>query len=292
MVTRRRLLFTLLAALTLGATGSTIRAQGPQIPADLPDLGGREVVAVTAQDYFPLTYVDAKGRGVGMEIEMWEEICKRLNCKLTWKVAAWDGMITAINQKQYDVGMDGISITDERKQQVDFSDPYMTVEQKFLVRADEKRFTDSKSFAADQALKIGSQAGTSGFYTAAGLLNLKEGETSPRLTLYENFGISVQALLAGDVDAVITDVASGRGFVGASAGKLTILDEVLSTDPLGYIFPKGSDLVAPVNAALKSMKEDGYLAYLENKWFFLVGSNAQPSSGASAEATAEATAAK
>jgi ABC-type amino acid transport substrate-binding protein len=292
MVARKRLLFTVLAVLTLVTTVSTMRAQGPQIPADLPDLAGREVVAVTAQDYFPLTYVDAKGRGVGMEIEMWEEICKRLNCKLTWKVAAWDGMITAINQKQYDLGMDGISITDERKQQVDFSDPYMTVEQKFLVRADEKRFTDSKSFGADQALKIGSQAGTSGFYTAAGLLNLKDGETSPRLVLYENFGISVQALLAGDVDAVITDVASGRGFVGASAGKLTILDETLSTDPLGYIFPKGSDLVAPVNAALKSMREDGYLAYLENKWFFLVGSNAQPSSGASAEATAAATAAK
>jgi polar amino acid transport system substrate-binding protein len=270
---------------------SAVRAQGPQIPADLPDLKGREVVAVTAQDYFPLTYVDAKGKGVGMEVEMWEEVCKRLNCKLSWKVAAWDGMITAINQKQYDVGMDGISITDERKQQVDFSEPYMQVEQKFLVRADEKRFTDSKSFVANDSLKIGSQSGTSGYYTAAGMLNLAEGATSPRIVLYENFGISVQALLKGDVDAVITDVASGRGFVGAYAGKLKILDETLSTDPLGYIFPKGSDLVSPVNAALKSLKDDGYLAYLENKWFFLVGSNAQPSAAAPA-ATAAATAAK
>jgi ABC-type amino acid transport substrate-binding protein len=285
MVAYRRVFAFLLAVLMLFTMMSAVRAQAPQIPADLPDLNGREVIATTAQDYFPLTYVDAKGKGVGMEIEMWGEICKRLNCKLTWKVAAWDGMITAINQKQYDVGMDGISITDERKQQVDFSDPYMSVEQKFLVRANERRFTDSKTFAANKALKIGSQAGTSGFYTATGLLNLKEGETSPRLVLYDNFGISVQALLKGDVDAVITDVASGRGFVGANAGKLKILDEVLSTDPLGYIFPKGSDLVKPVNAALKSMKDDGYLAYLENKWFFLVGSNAQPAAAATPAAT-------
>jgi ABC-type amino acid transport substrate-binding protein len=290
MPARKRVFALMLAVLMLVPMVSAIRAQAPQIPADLPDLKGREVVAVTAQDYFPLTYVDPKGRGVGMEIEMWEEICKRLNCKLNWKVAAWDGMITAINQKQYDVGMDGISITDERKQQVDFSDPYMQVEQRFLVRADEKRFADGKSFASGQSLKIGSQAGTSGFYTAASLLNLKDGETSPRLVVYDNFGISVQALLKGDVDAVITDVASGRGFVGAYAGKLKILDETLSTDPLGYIFPKGSDLVAPVNAALKSMKDDGYLAYLDNKWFFLVGSNAQPA--APAAATAAATAAK
>src|SRR5438132_12308768 len=137
MVTYKRVFALLFAVLV--TTLSAARAQAPQIPADLPDLKGREVIAVTAQDYFPLTYVDPKGKGVGMEIEMWEEICKRLNCKLNWKVAAWDGMITAINQKQYDVGMDGISITDERKQQVDFSDPYMQVEQRFLVRADEKR---------------------------------------------------------------------------------------------------------------------------------------------------------
>ncbi len=284
-------LMVVLIVLTLTATLSTVRAQGPTIPADLPDLKGREVVAVTAQDYFPLTYVSANGKGVGMEYELWGEICLRLNCKLTWKVAAWDGMITAINQKQYDVGMDGISITDERKQQVDFSDPYMTVEQKFLVRADENRFTDSKSFVANKDLKIGSQAGTSGFYTATGMLGVKEGETSPRIVLYDNFGISVQALLKGDVDAVITDVASSRGFVGANAGKLKVLDETLSSDPLGFIFPKGSDLVAPVNAALKSMREDGYLAYAENKWFFLVGSASQPSAPAAA-ATAAATASK
>ncbi len=101
----------------------------------------------------------------------------------------------------------------------------------------------------------------------------------------------MQALLKGDVDAVITDVASSRGFVGANAGKLKVLDETLSSDPLGFIFPKGSDLVAPVNAALKSMREDGYLAYAENKWFFLVGSASQPSAPAAA-ATAAATASK
>jgi ABC-type amino acid transport substrate-binding protein len=287
MQIRKRLLALLIVVFTLTMSLSAVSAQ---VPAKLPDLKGREVIAVTAHDYYPLTYVDADGMGVGMEIEIWGEICKRLNCKLTWKVAAWDGMLAAINQKQYDVGMDGISITDERKSQVDFSDPYIVVQQHFLVRADETRFTDSKSFAGNTALKIGAQPGTSGFFSATGLLGLKEGETSPRLVLYQDFGLSVSALLNKDIDVVITDVASGRGFVGANAGKLKVLDEKLSEDPLGFIFPKGSDLVAPVNAALKSMKDDGYLAYVENKWFFLVGTKPQPA--APAAATAAPTAAK
>ena len=279
MLARRQLsalLVTAFALVTMMSLMPAVHAQGPTIPAQLPDLKGREVIAVTAQDYPPLTFVDVKGKGVGMEIEIWGEICLRLNCKLTWKVGSWDSMITAINQKQYDVGMDGISITDERKKQVDFSDAYLTVEQRFLVRADENRFVTGKDFAANKDLKIGAQSGTSGFYTATGLLGLKEGETSPRLVLYENFGISAQALLKKDIDAVITDVAAGRGFIGANAGKLKLLDETLSSDPLGFIFPMGSDLVAPVNAALKSMKEDGYLAYQENKWFFLYQPSPKP----------------
>jgi glutamine transport system permease protein len=70
-----------------------------------------------------------------------------------------------------------------------------------------------------------------------------------------------------------------------------LLDESLSTDPLGLIYKKGSDLVAPINQALASMKADGYLNYLENKWFYLFDpSNA--SGGAETAATMAATAAK
>src|SRR5690242_3620612 len=99
MLARRRLFTLLVMVFVLAAMLPVARAQGPTIPAQLPDLNGREVVAVTAQDYPPLTFAAANGKGVGMEIDIWGEICIRLNCKLTWKTAAWDGMITAINQK-------------------------------------------------------------------------------------------------------------------------------------------------------------------------------------------------
>jgi ABC-type amino acid transport substrate-binding protein len=86
---------------------------------------------------------------------------------------------------------------------------------------------------------------------------------------YDSFSLAVEALMKGDVDAVVTDAVSGAGYIGVNAGKLKLLDETISTDPLGFIFPKGSDLVAPINAALASMRYDGYMKYLENKWFFI-----------------------
>ena len=273
MQLRKRLLLIVALAIFVASAGMSVVVRADddptRIPAILPDLAGRTVIAVSAYDYTPLIFKDTsnENKATGKEYELWGEICKRLNCVLEWKELAWEGMIAAVSQKQFDVGLDGISITDERKQQVDFSDAYLNTEQHFLVRADESRFTDVDSFKADDKLKVGAQAGTTGFYIASDSSFL--GENSPRIALYDNYGLSVQALLNGDVDAIISDNAAGRGYIGANEGKLKLLDAVISTDTLGFIFPKGSDLVASVNAALSSMKTDGYLAYLENKWFFL-----------------------
>jgi hypothetical protein len=107
----------------------------------LPDLHERTVVAVTENAYTPLNFVDPlTGEAVGWEYDATEEICRRLNCIVDWQLASWDTMIAAVQNGQFEVGMDGITITDERKEQVDFSDPYMVSQQFMLVRADEDRF--------------------------------------------------------------------------------------------------------------------------------------------------------
>ena len=186
----------------------------------LPDLGGRTVVAVTGNDYVPLNYIDPQtGEAVGWEYDAINEACRRLNCVVDWQVTAWDTMISAIREGQFDIGMDGITINDERKQQVDFSDPYMVSQQFMLVRAEEDRFTNSAEFAADPDLLIGSQAGTTNFYT--GVYEVLDGdEANPRIKLFETFGAAVQALLNGDVDMVLMDAASTRGYIGANPNEL------------------------------------------------------------------------
>src|SRR3954471_23764260 len=235
--------------------------------AALPDLGGRKVVVVTETAYPPLQFVDPKsGKQIGWEYDAMNEIAKRLNFKVEYQNTSWDAMIQAVSDNQYNIGMTGITIKDDRKQKVDFSDPYMRSEQFMLVRGDESRFTDAKTFAAFKDGLIGAQAGTTPFYVA--VYNVLDGnEQNPRIKLFETFGATVEALKVGDVDLVLTDSAAGQSISANSGGKLKLVGAPLQAEDFGFIFPKGSDLVKPINAGIAALKADGTLDQLTKKWF-------------------------
>ena len=239
----------------------------------LPDLGGRAITVVTENAYPPLQFVDpASGEPIGWEYDAMAEIARRLNLDVSYENTSWDAMIAAVGQGQYDMGMTGITIRDDRKEVVDFSDPYMRSEMVMMVRGDEDRFANAEEFAADEDLLMAAQPGTTPFYV--GVYDVLDGdESNPRIRLFETFGAGVQALRAGDVDLVLTDGTAGEGYVAASNGGLKIVGEKLGTEDFGFIFPKGSDLVAPVNAAIAEMKADGTIDALNKKWFldFKVG---------------------
>lgn len=261
--------FAALSVLVLGAcSGAKTDAPAASAAPGLPDLKGRVVKAVTENAYQPLNFADPKtGKGVGWEYDAVEEIGKRLNAKIEWGLCSWDTMIQEVRAGQFDVGMDGISITDERKKQIDFSEPYLVSQQFMLVRADEKRFADEKAFKANPKLLVGAQAGTTNFYVAVN--NVLDGnEKNPRIKLFETFGATVQALLAGDVDMVLMDAASSKGYIGANPDKLKTVGGPLGSDSFGFIFKQGSDLTAAFNAAIKSMQDDGTLDKLNTKWFY------------------------
>lgn len=236
--------------------------------SDLPDLQGREVYAVTENAYTPLNFADPKtGEGIGWEYDAMNEIGRRLNLDIKWNLSSWDSMIQAVHTGQYDIGMDGITINEERKKMVDFSDAYMISQQFMLVRADETRFNDAQSFAANDDFLAGAQPGTTNFYVA--VYDVLDGnEANPRIKLFETFGASVQALKTGDVDTVLMDNTSAQGYIGANPGAFKVVGNALGTEEFGFILTPGSDLTAPINAALKSMKEDGTLEKLNQKWFF------------------------
>jgi polar amino acid transport system substrate-binding protein len=87
--------------------------------------------------------------------------------------------------------------------------------------------------------------------------------------LFRSFGAAVQALLNGDVDVVLTDTATGKGYVGANPDRLKLTGPALATENFGFILTPGSDLLEPFNAALSSMIQDNYTQYLSNKWYYL-----------------------
>ena len=253
-----RTVVALCAACTLTAYGQT---------TGLPDLKGRTIVAVTENAYPPLNFKDPKtGQGVGWEYDVMNDIARRLNAKVQWKLSTWDTMIEAVRAGQFDVGMDGITIKPERKKQVAFSIPYMVSEQFMMARARETKFTDAATFKANPKLLVGAQNGTTNFYTAVYEV-LDGNEKNPRIRLYETFGLSMQALKVGDVDTVLTDGVSAQGYTKAFPDVYKVVGKPMGREEFGFIYKLGSDLVKPIDAALKQMQTDGTLKKFDQKWF-------------------------
>ncbi|MBF9029104.1 transporter substrate-binding domain-containing protein [Rhodobacterales bacterium HKCCE3408] len=251
-------------ALTLAVA---LFATGALADAHMPDLEGREIVIVTENAYPPLQYIDPdSGEPIGWEYDAMEIMAERLNFTPVYETISWDAMIPAVAEGQFDMGMTGITIREDRAEVVDFSDSYMTSQMRMLVRADEERFSDAAGFAAGPDLLFGTQAGTTPFYV--GVYEVLDGdEANPRIVFFEVFGAAVQGLLAGDVDMVLTDATAGEGYVRANPDGLKIIGDPLGTEDFGFIFPPGSDLVEPFNAVIASMREDGTLAELDQRWF-------------------------
>ena len=228
----------------------------------LPDLGGREVTVGVENAYLPFNYIPVgETEGTGWDYDAWDAICGLLNCVPVMTEAGWPAVIEEVAQGSLDTAADGISITAERAEIVDYSDPYMVVEQKLVARLGNDQYADAQAVLDDPDARIGTQVGTTNYELAISLV------PESRVDAFDQFGLAIQALIGGDVDAVIIDDAAGLGYVGENAEEIVTLDGALQSDPLGFIFPLGSDLVEPVNLALAEMAANGTLEELGRKYF-------------------------
>ena len=232
----------------------------------LPDLGGCELRIAVENAYQPFNFIDTdSGEAVGYDYDIFDEICSRIHCTPLYIETSWDAMVAVMGGEgdfeTFDVGADGITITEVRGENVDFSIPYITSLQILMVRADEDRFIEPEEFAADETLVIGTQLGTTNYDASLNLVG------EDRIVAYDQFGTAVQALINGDVDAVMIDNVAGQGYVGVNSEQLKLTGAAVESEELGFIFGKGSPLRAPVDAALESMIEDGVMDELFSKWF-------------------------
>jgi len=228
----------------------------------LPDLGGREITIAVENAYLPFNYVTLEtGEAGGWDYDFIDAACALLNCVPVWIEFGWDTMIAAVADGQFDMATDGITITEERAQQVDFTDGYIDLEQRLLVRIDEDRFSSLEELAADPELLLSQQVGTTNYAVAS------EFVSEDRIVGFQDFGLAVQAVVSGDTDASVVDETAGQGYLGANADQLKLVGASLSSDALGFIFPKGSDLVEPFNMVIAQFKADGTMDELNSKWF-------------------------
>jgi len=224
------------------------------------DLDGRTVTVAVENAYLPFNYLDPEtGEPTGWDYDVIDGICEMLNCVPDYQTFSWEPMIQAVADGQFDMAADGITITEERAELVDFSEGYIAIEQRLLVPLDSEITSVDDLLASD--CSVASQVGTTNLQTAIDTFG------EDRVTALEEFGFVVQSVIAGDNCAAVIDETAGQGYVGANADEVHLVGESLSSDQLGFIFPKGSDLVEPFNYALDQMKQDGSLEAISQEYF-------------------------
>ena len=228
----------------------------------LVDLDCQEITIAVENAYLPFNYISSEtGEAGGWDYEVWPAICELLHCKPVFVESAWEVMVQSVQDGLVDTAGDGITILPERLEQVDFSDGYVNVEQRLLVRQGEDRFASIEDIVTNTDLILGTQAQTSNYETAKNYL------PEDRIQAFEQFPFAVQALIAGDIDAVLIDEVAGLGYMGTNAESLELIGPSISSDQLAFPFQKGSDLIEPVNLAIQALKDNGLLEEINLKYF-------------------------
>jgi polar amino acid transport system substrate-binding protein len=261
----RKLIALLLVAIM--AVGVSLVLQGckPGGKVMTPTAVGENLKLKIATDaaYPPFESVDpATGEIVGFDIDLMKEIATAGGFEVEFVNTPWDGIFVGLDNDNYDAVISSVSITDERKQTYDFSDPYYTIYQALITRkADGEKF---KSLADLKGKKVGAQIGTTGAIFVGKDPNVK-------LVNYDDNGLAIEALLKGDVDAVVCDhpVAFNYALVNPSyKDKLVVTNPRVNDkpEPYGICIKKGNTkIVDLINKGLKGVTPEK-IAELEAKW--------------------------
>lgn len=228
----------------------------------LVDLNCRQVTVAVENAYLPFNYIDEKtGKAGGWDYTVIPEICNLLHCTPVFQECSWDILIQSVADGLYDMGADGVTNNAERQKVVDFSDTYISIDQRLLVNKGETRFASIEDFVANPEWVIGVQSGTTNYETAVKYL------PESRISAFEQYPFAVQSLLSKDVDAVLIDEQAGIGYITENPDALEFVGPSISSDNLAFLFPKGSDLVDPFNKALQALKDNGRLAEINTQFF-------------------------
>ena len=227
-------------------------------PMFAADLGGRVISIGSDTTYPPHEFIE-DGVVKGFDVDVVAAICERINCVPNWVTTAWDGIFPALADGQFDMVVSGVTITEERDKIVDFSDPYIIVQQGILMRVSDKGATIDDFISG--AMKLASQNGT----TNAALGEELVGRDN--LALFDSFNNAVIAVQNEDVDGVIIDSTSAAAYEQEFAGELAVGITGLSSDPLGLVFQEGDGMQDDFNVGLAAMIADGNMQKLMIKWW-------------------------
>ena len=252
-----------------GESGGAASAPAATAPAAAPN---KVYVVGTDAAYAPFESQNEKGEIVGFDIDVVNAVAKKAGIEVKFVNTPWEGIFNNLQQGDRDLLVSAITITDERKQTVDFSEPYFDAQQLIAVKQGSKvaKFADLKP------LKVGVQNGTTGDEVVSKLL----GKTNTNIKRFESTPLALKELEAGGVDAVVADNGVVINYVAnnAAAGFKTVSDTSFMQEHYGIAVRQGdAALKAKIDKALAAIKADGSYAQIYAKYF-----GAQPIAAAAA----------
>jgi polar amino acid transport system substrate-binding protein len=220
--------------------------------------GGQKVRVATDATWPPFESVDEQTKEiVGFDIDLMNAIAKAGGFEVEYVNVPWDSLLAGMAQCQYDASISAMTITEERKQSFSFSDPYFAAGQVVTVRIDNTDITGKDSLVGK---KVGAQNGTTGDIE---IQNMSGVERVP----YDDIALAFLDLMNGQTDAVVADNPLALGFVGQNADKLKTVGDVFTDEYYGIAVCKtNTDLLTKINKGLASVKADGTIDQLVEKW--------------------------
>lgn len=218
----------------------------------------QEIVMGTNAEFEPFEYRGNGGEVVGFDVEIAKKIAEKVGKSLKVEDMAFDTLIVGLNNDQMDFIAAGMSVTDERKKQVDFSDPYFKSKQMIIVKKD----NDTIKTADDlEGKKIGVQLGTTGDLFVSSYLKNKE------VVQFDKAALAVMDLKNGQVDAVVVDAEPAKKLVQGQ-DDLKILDAPFVEEEYAIAVKKGNkELLDAINEVIAEIKASGEYDTIHKQFF-------------------------
>lgn len=260
----------ILAAMVLSACAPKPAVETPGYPAEkqstqevapstgYPAEAVTKILVATDATWPPFEYVDETTKElIGYDIDLFKAIGEKAGLEIEFVNTPFDPLLAGVGTCQFDAAISAITITEDRKKEMLFSDPYINAGQIVVVQTSN---TEVKSKDDLVGKTIGAQLGTTGEM---------EGKAIAGTTVkpYDTIDLAFLDLINGQIDAVIADYPTAFGFIAKSSDKIKAVGDVFTDESYGIaVCNKKPELVEKINAGLKAVIEDGTLVELETKW--------------------------
>lgn len=218
----------------------------------------KEIKVGLEDTYPPMEFRNEKNELIGFDIDLCDEIGKKLGVKVEYVMTEFGGLMMSLNSNKIDMSASAISITEERKKEVEFTKPYVNSGQALIVKKGNTSIKDEKDL---KGKIVGAQLGTTGEQAAKKIEGVKEVKS------YDKVPQVFQDLDIGRIDAVIVDQFVGKYYLSKQKDKSDVVKS-LEEEPIGIAFKSGeNELQEEVQKIIDEMIKDGTMSKISEKWF-------------------------